>query len=372
MAQPEPQTETLSLRISESLRHRLEQIRDLVSRRKGESVSTSEIAKQLLESAREDRLEVVDLLAKPTESLQRIRSKGQAGHLLSRAEWTVLAHFVQQGAEAFFRNSVSTESLAAILKAFQATYELRTQSASGAASDQQGLYYLGNLPSECRPEGDKRSQAATPDVVRRTVAETLRRMSKPECRPVLAARNLYVLLDQERLRGADALDEALKPYWPALWRVAARGHYAVEGKPVRGESQRGEGVYQPVIPSIGEGGYTLTFARGEGQEFDLLLSFPGPRGPMYPLGPYPKIAEFRTLLGAKLVPRRSWDGEEFFAYLVEREGETEVWFRAHRNGITFGFSEEEWGQVRKLFRRAWEMPEVNVAWEALSLEYGEL
>ncbi|HEV3276157.1 MAG TPA: hypothetical protein VG860_05025 [Terriglobia bacterium] len=93
MAQTEPQTETLSLRISESLRHRLEQIRDLVSRRKGESVSTSEIAKQLLESAREDRLEVVELLAKPTESLARIRSKGQAGHLLSRAEWTALAHF---------------------------------------------------------------------------------------------------------------------------------------------------------------------------------------------------------------------------------------------------------------------------------------
>jgi hypothetical protein len=57
MAQTEPQTETLSLRISESLRHRLKQIRDLVSRRKGESVSTSEIAKQLLESAREERLE---------------------------------------------------------------------------------------------------------------------------------------------------------------------------------------------------------------------------------------------------------------------------------------------------------------------------
>jgi hypothetical protein len=127
-----------------------------------------------------------------------------------------------------------------------------------------------------------------------------------------------------------------------------------------------------VIPSISEGGYTLTFARGEGREFDLLLSFPGPRGPMYPLGPYPRIAEFRAFLGATLAPRKSWDGEYFFAYLVEREGEKEVWFRAHRNGITFGFSEAEWGEVRKLFRRAWEMPEVKVAWEALSLEYGEL
>lgn len=48
MAQSEPQTETLSLRISESLRRRLERIRELVSRSKGETVSTSEIAKRLL------------------------------------------------------------------------------------------------------------------------------------------------------------------------------------------------------------------------------------------------------------------------------------------------------------------------------------
>jgi hypothetical protein len=236
MAQPELQTETLSLRISESLRHRLEQIRDLVSRRKGESVSTSEIAKQLLESAREDRLEVVELLAEPSKALVRIRRKGEAGQLLTRAEWTVMAHFIQQGAEAFFRNPLSTESLTAILKAFQAAYELRTQ----RASDQRGDYYLGNLPTDCQPE--TRHAPATPEVVRRTVEETLRRLSKPGYRPVMAARNLYVLLDQERLGGADALDRALKPYWPALWRVAARGHYAVAGKPVQEESQRGEHV----------------------------------------------------------------------------------------------------------------------------------
>jgi len=48
MAEPEQQTQTLSLRISETLRKRLEDFRKLTSLRKGESVSTSEIAKQLL------------------------------------------------------------------------------------------------------------------------------------------------------------------------------------------------------------------------------------------------------------------------------------------------------------------------------------
>ena len=95
------QTQTLSLRISEALRKRLEDIRKLTALRKGESVSTSEIAKQLLESAREDRFEVVELLAKPAESLVEIRRKGEAGQMFTRAQWTVVAYFVQQGPRRF-------------------------------------------------------------------------------------------------------------------------------------------------------------------------------------------------------------------------------------------------------------------------------
>ena len=70
-----PQQQTLSVRISEALRQRLERAKQLMSSKTGESVSTSEIAKQLLESAREERMEVVDLLAAPTETLLQIRRK---------------------------------------------------------------------------------------------------------------------------------------------------------------------------------------------------------------------------------------------------------------------------------------------------------
>ena len=115
-----PQQQVLSVRISEALRQRLKRAKQLVESKTGESVSTSEIAKQLLESAREDRLEVVDLMAEPTKALLEIRRKGEAGHGLSKAEWTVLAHFVQQGFEAFSGdtpNPVSRESTIAVLDA---------------------------------------------------------------------------------------------------------------------------------------------------------------------------------------------------------------------------------------------------------------
>ena len=54
-----PQQQTLSMRIDDGLRRRLERARQLTSAKTGEPISTSEIAKQFLESARDDRLEVV-------------------------------------------------------------------------------------------------------------------------------------------------------------------------------------------------------------------------------------------------------------------------------------------------------------------------
>src|SRR5438309_392670 len=140
------QGQTLSLRISDALFARLERAKQLMSSKKGDSVSTSEVAKQLLESAREDRFEVADLLAKPTETLLEIRRKGEAQHILSRAEWILLAHFVQKGLEAYTErtpNPVSNESLIVVLDAFLAVYELRTERAS-----LRDPYYMSNLPSD--------------------------------------------------------------------------------------------------------------------------------------------------------------------------------------------------------------------------------
>ena len=380
MPEKPQQQQTLSVRISEALRRRLEQARQLVSTRTGENVSTSEIAKQLLESAREDRLEVVDMLVNPTEALIQIRRKGEAQHILTRAEWTAVAHFVQQGLEAFSGrtpNPVSRESLGDVLQAFLAVYELRSDQRASKRDE----YYLGNLPSECRPGKAKTSDGGvTPDVVRRTVAETRERLSEvgTKLEPLLAGRNLLVLLEDEKLSGADAVDRALRPFWPGLWRLAARGHYHFTKEPVRIKPSQRESFFQTPIAPIREGGYTLSFARGEGHDFSMLLSFPGPRAPMYPFSGYPRIGEFRSML-ATLTPEGSsphWDGEHFFGYTAKPEDEREkgkdFWFRAHDNGITFGFAEKEWKSVQALFRRAWDVQEVRMAWDGLALEYGEL
>ena len=371
-----PQQQTLSVRISEGMRKRLERARQLMSSKTGEMVSTSEIAKRLLESAREERMEVVDLMADPTETLLQIRRKGEAEHVLSKAEWTILAHFVQQGLEAFSSDTprpVSRESLVAVLDAFFAVYHLRKGSST------KDDYYLRNLLTDCRPakgKGAEATEKATPEIVRRTLTEARRRLSEPatKCAPLLAGRNLYVLLDEENLAGADGVNRALRPYWPILWRLAARGHYYVKQEPVREKPKIAEEIFKPPIPPLTEGGYTLSFERGQGNDFALLLSFPGIRPPQYPIGRYPTIAEFRMMIAAldHEGGTTHWKGEYFVALRGQRDGETEFSFRACGNGITFTFSEKEWTALQKLFRRAWQMPEVRLAWDALTLEYREL
>ena len=199
----------------------------------------------------------------------------------------------------FFRQDTKSclpRVLGDVLDAFLAVYELRSDQRASKRDE----YYLGNLPGECRPGKAKTSDdGVTPDIVRRTVAETRKRLSEvaTKLEPLLAGRNLLALLEDEKLSGADAVDRALRPFWPGLWRLAARGHYCLTQEPLRIKPAQQESFYQPPIAPIREGEYTLSFARGEGNDFSLLLSFPGPRGPMYPFSGYPRITEFRACWG---------------------------------------------------------------------------
>jgi hypothetical protein len=370
-----PQQQTLSVRIDEPLRQRLELARQLATARTGEPVSTSEIAKQFLESARDDRLEVVDLLAEPTQSLLQIRRKGEAGSVLSRAEWTVLAYFVQVGVESASHQAptlVSQEALVAVLDAFLAVYELRTS--DDGPLDQ---YYLGNLPRESRPVPTKRSGPTVGrDLVSRAVrsARELALDRPTPTRPIFAARNLYVILEGDRLPGAEDLSRALRPSWTRIWSLAARGHFVRTGRPIRESDVEREGFYQVPIRSIREGDYTLNFARGSGAEFSILLEFPPARGLHYALVGFPRLAEFRSLVEAIGTSEKdAWTGMYFVAGVATDEaGAPTVWFRAHDNGITVLSSADEWGKVRRLLGRAWDVPDVRRAWDVLTLEYGEL
>ncbi len=376
-----PQQPVISIRISEALRSRLETLRKIISLKSGQNVSTSEAAKQLLESARDDRLELVNLLSEPTDTLLRIRGKADSGLSLSQAEWTMVAHYCAVGAESFVNTAqgqISYETLAEILEAFLAAYAIARRPKKSPLD----FVYLMSLP------GDKQVEAKAEDVgtddVHRVITRTIQMLRNPaqkRRKPILAVRNLYRLLDEEKFSNIEKLNEVLWPHWSALWRVCARGHYSAHRKPLREKvpsetnDEDFELAVQPALPSLEEGGYRLDLVREEGNEFSPRLQFPGTLAPRYPVVGYPRIAEFRRLLEELDLERDlcQWQGYYFYAHTAIVENEQRgVFFFARENGITFGFPMEHWQSNRNLFRRAWQAPEVRRLWDALALEYGEL
>jgi hypothetical protein len=376
-----PQQPVISIRISEALRSRLETLRKIMALKSGQTVSTSEAAKQLLESARDDRLELVDLLTEPTDSLLRIRGKADSGLSLSQAEWTMVAHYCAVGAESFMNTAqgqISYETLAEILEAFLAAYAIARRPKKSPVD----FVYLMSLPGDNQVEA-KAEDVGTDDV-RRVVTRTIQMLRNPaqkRRKPVLAVRNLYRLLDEEKFSNIEKLNEVLWPHWSALWRVCARGHYSLHRKPLRQKApsetndEDFELAVQPALPSLEEGGYRLDLVREEGNEFSPRLQFPGTLAPRYPVCGYPRIAELRRLLEELDLERDlcQWQGYYFYAHTeILENDERGVFFFARENGITFGFPMEHWQSIRKLFRRAWQAPEVRRLWDALAREYGEL
>ncbi len=379
------QQQTLSIRISESVRTFLDRARKQFSETRGESMSISDVAKLLLESAIEsrldDRLETTDLLEQPTEALLRIRHKWVSNLPLTRAEWTVLAQYAQSGCEELSSDPElpSRESFADVLEAFLAVRSLRL-----AGAPEMDRYYLGNL-SGWTDESDKSPRGAVqphpevvPAVVRRIMQDL--RESPGSARPSFAARNLYVALRDERLEGADSLNRALVPFLPCLYHLAARGHWFIEHRPLREERKPWETLESvpPRVPDLKLGDFALSGVLGQEGELHMLLRLNSHRI-AYSLGPYPHIREFQAMV-EKLVPGRTWNGRYFFAHTDDlvpprdrKDAATSTfYFREHSKGVLVEFTAAEWRELKSLFAQVVELPELKPTLAELALQYGEV
>jgi hypothetical protein len=106
-----------------------------------------------------------------------------------------------------------------------------------------------------------------------------------------------------------------------LWRVCARGHYAVHPKPLRakpaGDENDFEVAMQRGLPSQGEGGYRFDLVREEGNDFSPYLHFPGSFALSYPVNGYARTAEFRRIVEGLDVmrPLAQWKSHYFYAHV---------------------------------------------------------
>lgn len=375
-AAPTPQQQVLSIRVSEGLRYRLEHLKRVHLAKTGESLSTSEAARLLLESARDDRLEFVKLAAEPMKSLLNARRKLESGLPLSQLEWTLIAYYCQLGAEAFedsMPNQISSESLAGILEAFLAVY------GDDAKQTPTDLRYIANLPID-EEIGKKRAIDIVCEDVRHLTKKTIQALKNPappQRKPLLAARNLFLVLDCTVFPSQELLNEALLPHWPILWRVCARGFYFHNSK-VLVDEPPGKEIYDPFVdpplPFFEERECRLVLPRARYGGFGVLLKLPGKLAPIVPLYEFVMVCEFRAMM-ERFEPEREgsfWRGYYLSAYPKKLEtGEVVVTFRFNESLIQLDLERESWQTFRSLVRRAWEHPEVRRFWNDMVLQYGE-
>lgn len=246
-------------------------------------------------------------LRQPTETLLGIRHKWEQKRLLSRAEWVVLAHYLQLGCEGTYEDleAPSRESYADVLEAFEALLALRP------GGSQRDPYYLGNLgPLPAADHQQSRGEAVT-----RSVQQLIRTLREPgpTTRPVFAARNLYVALRDEDLQDIATVNHALLPHLPVLFRLAARGHWLREQRPVRPRRESQDyGFRSSVFPQIAAGDFRLSLLLTAEQDLTMAIEMVS-RDVIYPFASYPQIREFATML-SRVKTSRHWRGREFFGY----------------------------------------------------------
>jgi hypothetical protein len=342
----------------------------VIARDRGESVSISDVARILLESARNDlmdsRFEVADLQQDPTNALWAIRKKWEERQALSRAEWILLAYYVQVACEGVSENPAMprASSFVVLLESLRMIRELRAD--HGAGLDR---YYLGNLGAPDAALNDRQLDSdIVPEVIGKLVQE-LQEHPHPRM-PIFVGRSLYVALRDEVLPDLMALNRVLEPHLDTLLRLAARGHWMRERRPVRLRS-RGS-MLTPPTSTTSVGGLHLQTFIGEDDELRLALSIER-INVIYPLDTYPEIQEFTAML-ERLESDRTWYGVHFRASVVAEavDGCGFFQFRRHSDGITFRFSVEEWKNLQNLFSATMADPGLQAILHGLSLAYGEL
>ena len=212
-----------------------------------------------------------------------------------------------------------------------------------------------------------------PEMVPTITAKLIQQLRHAEraSRPVFCGRNFYVALRDETLPGIAAINDAISNTLPTLFRMAARGHWLAERKPVRAPCRTRDSVWRTFPPLAADDHRLSVFVTTNG-EVEMLLELDG-KGVTYPLKRYPQVREFTAML-ARVEIGRNWRGPEYFGYTngCDAGCAPRICFRNCRNGIVVSSTQQEWQSLRELFEKALVIPELRPILEELSLQYGDI
>lgn len=363
------QQQTLSIRISEFMRDYLERAKEIINSEPGQSYSTSDVAKLLLDSLKEDRpdfrLDVAHLQAAPTESLVAIRMKSHQRQPLSLAELVFLSLYIRVACEELSEDPTKPDaaSYVAVLEAVLAIRALRTQRGEGV-----DRWYREAIGAAAWGEYKDDDPSSVPSLYARVIRQL--RESPGSTKPVFAGRAFDIAVRLEAIPDVLSLNHALDPFLPTLLRLAARGHWIRHRRPAR--VPREGPIHVAFVPPATADGFQLTGSVTAEGELELALAMTG-RHVTYLFGSYPPISEFAAVL-RQLEPGQIWNGCHFLATADAAKSGHSAWyhFSRHTDQVRFSFPEQEWHILRGLFSDVLGQAGLEPVLADLSFVYGEL
>ena len=147
-------------------------------------------------------------------NLADIEYRFRRGERLRHADWKRVAECAQLACEG------DRFPRAMLLPAFISLFEIR----DGEPNDDYLDFYLDNLPQQVRGAANQMLRASTKaDQIRECCSLTLEVLAKHPAAPfwpMLPGRNIAAMLNFEHVTSGAALNAALRPHWPELWRAA--------------------------------------------------------------------------------------------------------------------------------------------------------
>lgn len=364
------------VRISRFLYDCIERVRKAIAngrRRRGSATSAGKMCREEVSRGTPNlHVEMAELLKDPTATLLRIRSKSEHQEILSQPEWVVLGRYVQVAREGTLVDSPqpTRESFLQLMEAFRALLNLRVR-----RSWERDEYYLTRLPGS--REGSDGDVEEIAELVNSLITDL--REAKRRVLPRDVGQVLHVAIREEEYPSTQAIHGALAPFLPTFLRLATRGHWIAEHRPVRPRRTPFGVATAPVPPFIctrvsacGGDFQLTTLVLDNG---DLSMSFEiVSREVVFITEIYPQIQELVTLL-RELPVARNWNGRYFAGYTNGQdrvEEATRYYFRHRSHGIILGFPPDQWEALKGAFEQALGSPQIVPILTELRVQYGDV
>lgn len=231
-------SEVLAFRVTKDRADLVERFRNAKSKELGRDISLSEAVQLALEDRHEavhDATTLSELRQNPTTGLWHIRHKIRLGEKLSSAEWIFLIDYVRLGIDADRQSPPtsnlvipSTESVQLAIAALRSLYKSKSDP---SAELQFQLYSLlgGKVEyDDPLPVGSKK------EVILTLIEKAIEPFRDPHGEihfPLIGA--ALLLLTEDMRSSSEDIHPFLAPFCPALWKLAARGHFIRHGEPIR-------------------------------------------------------------------------------------------------------------------------------------------